>query len=129
MELRLEMESTGRLHWHSTQREQTTSFSAYDGRAALASLEAATDDLVRVGRGECYWQMATGDYRLLFRRTEEDTVRIAVLWGNGIATGWEHVLWSECAASEWLVTVRVAMAEAGGAGEAGSGARDPRPVG
>ena len=112
MELLLEMEPTGRLHGHFTQREQTTSICAFDGHAALASLSAATDDLLRYGRGECFWEMATGSYRLLFRHAEEDTVRIAVLWGNGIATGWEHILWSECPAAEWTITVRGALAAA-----------------
>jgi len=114
MELRLEMESTGRLHCHFTQREQTTSFSAYDGHAALASLRAATDDLLQFGRGECEWQMATGSYRLLFRQAEDDIVRIAVLWANGIVTGWEHILWSECDATEWTGMVCDAMAALNG---------------
>ncbi|MDZ7637554.1 MAG: hypothetical protein U5J83_04795 [Bryobacterales bacterium] len=114
MELRLELERTGRLHCHFTQREQTTTFSAYDGATALALLEAATEDLARAGCGECYWQMANGEYRLSFRRTPEDTVRIAILWANGIATGWEHVLWSERPAEEWLSTVRGALTAAQG---------------
>ena len=113
MELRLEMEPTGRLHCHFTQREQTTSVSAWDGPTALASLRAATEDLLQFGRGECFWPMATGSYRLLFRQAEGDTVRIAVLWANGIVTGWEHILWSECDATEWTGMVGDAMAAVG----------------
>ncbi|MCC6262494.1 MAG: hypothetical protein IT169_02875 [Bryobacterales bacterium] len=122
MELLLEMEITGRLHGHFTQRDQTTSISAYDGHAALASLSKATDDLLQYGRGECFWEMATGCYRLLFRHAEDDTVRIAVLWANGIVTGWEHILWSECPAAEWTMTVRSALEAVGG--DFASGLRD-----
>jgi hypothetical protein len=112
MEFRLELEESGRLHCHITQKGQTTSFSAYDGPVALTLLRAATDDLVRDGCGECYWQMASGEYRLLFRRTDEHTVRVAVLWANGIVTGWEHILWTECPEPEWVEAVYGELAKA-----------------
>ncbi len=115
MELKLEIEPPGRLHCSITQRGQTTSFSAYDGAAALNMLDAATDDLLRLGYGECYWELAKGNYRLLFRRTDEDgdLVRIAVLWGNCSATGWEHILWSVWDASDWFRALREAMLAVG----------------
>lgn len=106
MDLRLELEPTGRLHCHLTQNGKSTSFSAYDGPTALALLEAATEDLQRDGHGECYWQMANGEYRLSFRRTDEGTVRIVVLWANGIVSGWEHIFWAERPADEWSTTVQ-----------------------
>ena len=105
MQFRVEMESSGRLHCRFADGVKEAEISAYDGATSLALLEAAQKDLETDGCGECYWQMATGEYRLLLRRAENDVLRIAVLWANGIVTGWENVFWTECPLAEWNTEV------------------------
>lgn len=111
MRLRLELESSGRLHCELEDGTQNVAFSAYDGAASLAVLRAASEDLQRDGVGECFWQMARGEYRLLFRRIENDKVRIVVLWANGTVTGWEHVFWTECPYPVWQLEVSRELAQ------------------
>ncbi len=101
MRLRLEMESSGRLHCELEDGAQRAAFSAYDGPTSLSLLRAASEDLQRHGVSECFWQMARGEYRLLFRRIDANQVRIVVLWATGAVTGWEHVFWTECSYPEW----------------------------
>jgi len=62
---------------------------------AAAHLQAAVDDAIRDGIGECFWQEGAGEYRWVFRR-EGATLRVVVLWMSGVLTGWETVLWTEC---------------------------------
>ncbi len=63
---------------------------APDPATAGEELLAALDDAREAGYGECFWPAATGEYRWMFRRTD-DRLRVVALWSSGTLTGWEHV--------------------------------------
>lgn len=72
-----------------------TATSADAGDAAaefLAALQNARDS----GLGECFWHEQGGDYRWMFCR-HGDRVEVALMWCEGVVTGWRHVFRAECA--------------------------------
>lgn len=71
-----------------------TATSADSGDAA-AELLAALQDARDTGLGECFWHEQGGDYRWMFCR-RGDEVDVALMWCEGVITGWRHVFRADC---------------------------------
>ncbi|MBI5282855.1 MAG: hypothetical protein HY858_14315 [Candidatus Solibacter usitatus] len=89
--------------------QTTTTASAADAPEALRGLSEALDDLEENGFGECFWSQSSGDYRWVFRRSEE-RVRLAVLWCASVAVGFQHVYWGEAEMRPWVAALRAEIA-------------------
>ncbi len=101
MDLALALDGFGRLICNASFGSQHATVTCSDREQGAADLDAAFHDALRDGAGECYWREATGEYRWVFRRSDNGKIRIAVLWSNGTLTGWDQLLWTEVDASEF----------------------------
>jgi hypothetical protein len=95
MRLTLAPDGFGRMVCTAGHDGSEAVIAAADAGQAAGALSMAVEQLAEVGTAECYWPAATGAYRWVFRRVD-DEVRIAILWSTGTLTGWEHVFWAEC---------------------------------
>jgi len=77
---------------------------------AAGDLADAARDALESGAGECFWTEGCGEYRWMLRRNG-DSLRVVVLWSTGTMTGWEHVLWAECPAGDFLAQVEAEAAK------------------
>jgi hypothetical protein len=70
---------------------------ATSSRASSAAAEflAALQDARDTGLGECFWHEQGGDYRWMFCRRGE-RLDVALMWCDGVITGWRHVFRAEC---------------------------------
>lgn len=73
---------------------------AADAGHAAADLKAALHAALDNGIGECFWDVASGQYRWVFRR-EGVKLTIAVMWSRGAVTGWEHAFWAQADAVDF----------------------------
>ncbi|MGJ5817333.1 hypothetical protein [Paludibaculum fermentans] len=94
MRLSFDNDDLGRLVCTFHDGASTTTACAADGPIALAALREALEALERHGEAECFWLLATGEYRWVFRRMGA-RLRLAVLWCESVAIGFQHVVWAE----------------------------------
>jgi hypothetical protein len=62
---------------------------------AAAEFLAALQDARETGFGECFWHEQGGDYRWMLCR-RDDRLDVALMWCDGVITGWRHVFRAEC---------------------------------
>lgn len=86
----------------------------HDPADAITSMEEALDSVETANVGECSWCQPTGVYRWVFRRSG-DKANAALIWSNGVVTGWEHVWWGEV---DWAIFAREARAQLAVVGQA-----------
>ena len=84
---------------------------ASDAAVAGAELLAALDDARKTGFGECFWLTEAGDYRWMFRRSE-DRITVVALRSSGTITGWQHVIHTETAFEPFAAHVTAEVAKA-----------------
>jgi hypothetical protein len=94
MRLSFDNDEFGRLVCTFHDGAGTTTACAADGPIALSALREALDALERQGEAECFWLLSAGEYRWVFRRIGAK-LRLAVLWCESVAIGFQHVVWAE----------------------------------
>lgn len=82
-------------------RVGATATAAHASGAATEFL-AALQDACDAGLGECFWHEQGGDYRWMFCR-RGDQVDVALMWCDGVITGWRHVFRAECALEQLVI--------------------------
>lgn len=90
---------------------------AADATAAANDLLAALDDAREGGYGECLWPEVAGEYRWMFKRSD-DRLTVVALWSSGTVTGWQHVVHTETEAEPFAAQLSAAVADAVSGGRA-----------
>ena len=115
MDFSLRLDDNGRYLCELAHEKEHTTVTAANGPEAGQDLLAALEDARESGLGESWWPEASGEYRWMFRRVE-DQLTVAVMWSSGTITGWQHVFRAEVGFEPFVAQVREAVGQLAPAG-------------
>ncbi len=112
MDVLIAKDSFGRLVCTLCSPNGVGAVTAADPEKAAADLLAALEEARETGYAECFWPAPNGEYRWMFRRTD-DRLIVAALWSSGTITGWEHVAHDDTDFEAFAAQVRTGLVHAG----------------